>query len=980
MKTFLEYVARDMIEKYGFNMSRVAVIFPNKRASLFLNDHLVRIAGKPIWSPTFFTLRELFSHNSSLEIADEIKLVIELYQSYTSCTNISETLDHFWSWGELLLSDFDDIDKQMVRADLVLANVKDIHALDDDTYLTQEQREALKAFFLSMRDDSSSELQTRFLRIWSHLTDLYHDFRSRLREKGIAYEGMLCRDVIENKEVDTSNYDIFLFVGFGHIMNVEKQLFSLLKDQGKARFYWDFDFFYTLKRDGLMEPNEAGRSLPEYLRNFPNELDNHNKEIYDNFYNGKKITFVAANTENSQARYVGGWLKENDRYKRGTHTAVVLCNESLLPNVIHSMPEEVEKINVTIGFPLSLSPLNALIQMLIELQVRGWIKDRGFRTNYVVKILSHPYSRYLSLLSGDLLSFLKDKKPYCCTLEGEFLNDEALITLLEHQKSNTDISSWISRLLKSMALRVGFLDKEDDLLLEESLFKMYTIFNRITTVFSETSLDINPVTFQKLVTQMISSYTIPYNGEPAEGVQIMSVLEARNLDFENVLILSCNEGNLPRKSGDVSFIPYFIRKAHNLTDQDRRVESYSYNFHCLIQRAKDVTITFNNSTENGTTGEMSRFMLQLLAESNFNIERRVITLKPELYDLSPRDIPKDSIAMNILKEIGYLSPTAINRYLRCPLQFYFYHIAKIKEKDEKDEDDALDSRAFGNIFHNAAEYVYRDNTDVKKDIDKKIIEKILENKELISSAVDKAMREELYGKNWQGPYPEYDGLALINREVIIRFITRLLKVDKGLSPFRILKLEEDVFQDIDIKGKDKPIRVGGRIDRLDEVIDKESGEKRIRVIDYKTGRSEPKVKDVDSIFSRPFNPTLHTDYCLQSMLYSMIVRDSSIYNPKHLGVSPSLLYIQHASQEEYDPTIKINSKPLTDINEDKEEFLEKLKEVLSEVYNPEIPFYKVEDNDAVCEQCPYYGTLCGIYRIDSSEKESGNSSEASSSK
>ncbi|MCD8210702.1 MAG: PD-(D/E)XK nuclease family protein, partial [Prevotella sp.] len=935
MKTFLEYVARDMIEKYGFNMSRVAVIFPNKRASLFLNEHLVRIAGKPIWSPTFFTLRELFSHNSSLEIADEIKLVIELYQSYTSCTNISETLDHFWSWGELLLSDFDDIDKQMVRADTVLANVKDIHALDDDSYLTQEQREALKAFFLSMRDGSSSELQARFLRIWSHLTDIYHDFKARLREKGIAYEGMLCREVIENKEIDTSDYDIFIFVGFGHIMNVEKQLFSLLKDQGKARFYWDFDFFYTHKREGLMEPNEAGRSIPEYLRNFPNELDNHSKEIYDNFYNGKKITFVAANTENSQARYVGGWLKENERYKRGTHTAVVLCNESLLPNVIHSMPEEVEKINVTIGFPLSLSPLNALIEMLLELQVRGWIKDRGFRTNYVVKILSHPYSRYLSLLSGDLLSFLKDKKPYCCSLEGEFLNDDSLITLLEHQNSNTDIASWISRLLKSMALRVGFLDKEEDLLLEESLFKMYTIFNRITAVFSETSLEINPITFQKLVTQMISSYPIPYNGEPAEGVQIMSVLEARNLDFENVLILSCNEGNLPKKSGDVSFIPYFIRKAHNLTDQDRRVESYSYNFHCLIQRAKDVTITYNNSTENGTTGEMSRFMLQLLAESNFNIERRVITLKPELYDLNPRDIPKDSVAMNILKEIGYLSPTAINRYLRCPLQFYFYHIAKIREKDEKDEDETLDSRAFGNIFHNAAEYVYRDNTDVKEDIDEKIIDKILKDKELISSAVDKAMHEELYGKNWQGPYPEYDGLALINREVIIRFITRLLKVDKGLSPFRILKLEEDVFQDIDIKGKDKPIRVGGRIDRLDEVIDKESGGKRIRVIDYKTGRSEPKVKDVDSIFSRPFNPTHHTDYCLQSMLYSMIVRDSSIYNPKHLGVSPSLLYIQHASQEEYDPTIKINAKPLTDISDYKEEFLEKLKEVLSEVYNPE---------------------------------------------
>ncbi len=494
----------------------------------------------------------------------------------------------------------------------------------------------------------------------------------------------------------------------------------------------------------------------------------------------------------------------------------------------------------------------------------------------------------------------------------------------------------------------------------------------------ECPLDINTMTFQKLVSQMINSTNIPYNGEPAEGVQIMSVLETRNLDFENVLILSCNDGNLPKKSGDQSFIPYFIRKAYNLTDQDRRVESYSYNFHCLLQRAKNITITYNDSTENGTTGEMSRFMLQLLAEGDFNIERKTLSLKPEMIYLRPRDIKKDDVAMKILEEIKYLSPTAINRYLRCPLQFYYYHIANLKQEDEKDEDEALDSRAFGNIFHNAAEYVYTDNLDLSKDIDKKDIEHILKNKELIEKAVDKAMIREIYGESWQGPYPQLDGLELINREVIIRYITRLLEVDSNLSKFKILLLEKNVFKDFSIKESSKPIRVGGRIDRLDEVIDEESKERRIRVIDYKTGRSQPKVKDVEDIFSRPFDPSLHTDYLLQSMLYSIIVRDSSTLNPNNSKVSPSLLYIQHASKQDYDPTIKIDKDAVKDIKNYKEIFEEKLKEVLSEIYNKEIPFYCVEDNDAACSQCPYLEGLCGIYRIDSSEKQRGNNSEASS--
>ena len=368
MKEFLRYVAEDIIRKYGTDLSRTAVVFPNKRASLFLNEQLARIAQRPLWSPAYITISELFRQQSDWQVADPVKLVCDLHKSFCQETGSDETLDKFYGWGQLLISDFDDIDKNLADPDRVFANLRDIHELDDLSFLTDEQRELLKHFFSHFTEEHETELKQRFLRLWSHFADIYHDFNQRLAAQGLAYEGALyrqvCSHVMTTNLADHFPYDRYLFVGFNLLQKVEQQLFSALQKEGKALFYWDFDQYY-------MQHHEAGRYIAQYLKYFPNELDSNDEQIYGQFQCKKEIRYIAAPTEHIQARYVSGWLRDAERHKDGRRTAIVLCDESLLPAVIHCLPDEVEKVNVTTGYPLAQTPIASFIQLYYNLQLGG---------------------------------------------------------------------------------------------------------------------------------------------------------------------------------------------------------------------------------------------------------------------------------------------------------------------------------------------------------------------------------------------------------------------------------------------------------------------------------------------------------------------------------------------------------------------------------------------------------------------------------
>ena len=957
-KTFLEYVAEDIIGKYGTDLSRIAVVFPNKRAALFLNEHLARIAGQPVWSPAYITISDLFRQHTDLKPADPIKLICDIHKSFTKCTGIDETLDHFYGWGQLLLADFDDIDKNMADADSIFCNLKDIHELDDISYLDDEQKEMLKRFFANFSDDIESELKKRFLSLWSHFGDIYHDYNRRLTEQGIGYEGAIYRKVASEETLHLK-YDKYLFVGFNLIQKVERVLFSRLMKEGKAKFYWDFDEYYmptARAQQSASVPNNTA-SFAAYLSDFPNELDNTNRDIYANMRRPKRIRFISSPTENAQARFASNWLLENDRYKAGRKTAVVMCDESILLPIMHSLPPEADKVNITSGFPLAMTPVASLVMLLFDLYTLG-LRKKGtaFNPHYLKKLMAHPYARHLQEVHLKEMNDVHLKGVHLSQVHQEKeMHQEGIAALLHH----------IATLVK----QVGIATKQEgDALTQESVFRMFTILNRLAALADSGDLIVDNTTLRRLVSQLVGAASIPFHGEPVIGVQIMGVLETRNIDFDNVLLLSCNEGNMPKGVNDSSFIPYSIRKAHGLTTIDNKVAIYSYYFHRLLQRAGDITIAYNNSTDNGHTGEMSRFMLQLLVESGQKIDHYSLTAKNQPTPLMPKPIEKDETALSKLEEMSRLSPSAINTYIRCKLAFYYQYIAHIKEPDSDPE--TIDNRMFGNIFHRAAYLIYKDITDHSPVIEKAHIQAYLSNRKLLASVVDRAFEEEECKTN--------NGLQIINREVIIEYITKLLKIDQQLCPFSILAMEEEakVYTQLSftipsggaLKGgalvssapdKHYNLTIGGIIDRLDVVTDKQTGKRRIRVVDYKTGnKPSSAIKSIEEVFDPKNIASKHSNYFLQAILYSLIVSRSKEWNAANDAVSPALLFIKQAATNDYDPTLCIDKHPISDVTVYEEEFLTKLKETVADMYSPDAAFTPTDDRKK-CELCPYR-MLCGL--------------------
>lgn len=953
IKTFLEYVSEDIINKWGTDLSRVAVVFPNKRAALFMNEHLARYAQQPMWSPAYITISDLFRRHSDYTVGDPIKLTCDLHKSFTECTGLSETLDHFYGWGQLLLTDFDDIDKNMADADKIFCNLKDIHELDDVSYLTEEQRGMLKRFFANFSDDHESELKRRFLSLWSHFGDIYHDYNERLRRQGLGYEGAVYREVATKDDIDFK-YDKYIFVGFNLLQQVEQRLFARLKKMGKAHFYWDFDDYY-MPRHKTTSATDAGHYIAMYLEHFPNELDNRSAEIYGNMRGAKEITYLTAATENIQARYVCTWLRNSARYKDGRHTAVVMCDENTLLPVMHSLPAEADKVNITSGFPLGMTPVASLVSQLFDLYTIG-SRQRGerYRTQYAGKVLTHPYAHYISEKAKDVFKRLKDEHifyPDRQTLAG---GDEELALIFPKAMGNDNIS--LLHQIATLIKRIGVKAKnENDALFQESIFRMFTIINRLEQLAANGDMDVDTTTLRRLTKQLITTTAIPFHGEPVVGIQIMGVLETRNLDFDHVLLLSCNEGNMPKGVNDASFIPYSIRKAYGLTTIDNKVAIYSYYFHRLLQRAKDVTIVYNNTTDNGHTGEMSRFMLQLMVDGTHNIAHRNLLAQNSPTPPATHEIAKDGNILQVLDGMKSMSPSAINKYIKCQLMFFYQYVAGIKEPDC--EDDTVDNRMFGNIFHKSAQLIYEDVASRHGIVEKTQLQKYLKDKTMLEEVVDRAFNEELF-KDTSGAAraPEYNGLQIINRKVIIEYLRQLLKIDQRLAPFTVLGLEMGAYSDIIFNtadGTQRRINIGGIIDRLDMVTDPSSGARTIRVVDYKTGhQATAKIKSVEEIFQDTNISQKHSDYFLQTILYSLIVNKSKKLNPSHDNVSPALLFIKQATGEDYDPVLEIDAHKITDVGTYQAEYIKLLKEKLSEIYSKEKPFTPTEDKQR-CEMCAY---------------------------
>ena len=963
MNTFLHQVAASLLSRFGSNMSQVVVVFPGKRASLFLNQRLAELSPTPVWTPVYRTISELFSQQSPYALCDTVESVCRLYRSYARLVDEPQSLDQFYGWGEVLLSDFDDVDKHLVDARQLFTNIRDIKALEDNSFITPEQEEALRSFFSEFSIESNSLLKERFLLLWNRMFDIYEDFRAQLRTDGMYYEGALQRDVIERLRAarladpstvvdDAADLPFandkrqYVFVGFNVLNEVEKALFDELQHQGRALFYWDYDLFYANPHDKAV--HEAGYFIRQNIERYGNELD---VADMDNFCKEKQLTIVTASSENAQARFVPQWLEANltapERAPEGetyveSQTAVVLCNEQLLQPVLHSLPSSVKALNVTMGFPLSDTSVYSFVNSLMILQTEGLDTiNHRFRPSLLAAVENHPFARLIN------------ESTWKCEVVGQVALMNYLLEVL------TQLGKRLSKEEQSSSMTI---------LLIESVFVAYKRINRILDLMTgdDPLLVVNSATLLRLVRSVLQTQTVPFHGEPAVGLQVMGVLETRALDFRHLLMLSVGEGYLPKSVADNSFIPYHLKDAFGLTTIRHKIAVYAYYFYRLIQRAERVTFVYNESNVGTRQNEGSRFLRQLLAETSMKVEHLQLQASSSLPVLKEIVEPKTDDVMQLLyqrfdntnktgKERRILSPSAINLYTTCQLQFYYHYVQGLRVED--DPADGFTAALFGEVFHRAAELLYRQLTSAGMIVRQQDIDEMLAND---AYRLDDIVRQAFRDRYFLQLKEEYTGILVIARRVMKSYLKQLLRYDRRLTPIRIIGLEETRLTAMSIESGNRIIEVdtGGIIDRLDEVNDSTAeGGRTLRVVDYKTGGSPASIAELSRLFS---NAGQNEHYYLQTILYASIVAQQ-----EQQAVAPCLFYIHKSGAEDYSPLLKLSKISIKDVRQPLtpdgeplyEAYTEQLKGVIGEIFDPEVPFRQTSNKKA-CRYCDYR-LLCG---------------------
>ncbi len=949
MNTFLQLVAESLLQRYGANLSRLTVVFPGKRAGLFLDQALAQISPTPVWSPRYTTIGDLFHHASAFTPCDSVEAVCRLHRVYAQHVEEAQSLDQFYGWGEILLADFDDVDKHLADAHRLFANIRDIKELEDNSFLTPEQVEALRSFFKDFTLEDNTLLKERFLRLWNQMAAIYDDLNASMRRDGLLYEGALQRDVVTHLDEASFTDSTYVFVGFNVLNAVEQKLFDHLQHCGQVLFFWDYDEAYTASHEGIH--HEAGYFIRHNLQRYGNELS---PEHFCNLRKPKQISIVSASSENVQARYLPQWIAHN-KTEQENRTAVVLCNEQLLQPVLHSIPPTVKALNVTMGYPLTETPVSSFVSVLLSLQTDGYdAVHRRFRTTALRTVAAHPFATLI---------------------------DESLWKT--KAAGGRELLCYLTAILSELGKALAAQQAESDeatapadnhalmlTLYAEAVFIAYTRINRLVSLMSgdEPLLQVNERTLRRLVNDVLRSQTIPFHGEPAIGLQVMGVLETRALDFQHLLMLSVGEGFLPKSVAETSFIPYHLKEAFGLTTLRHQIAVYAYYFYRLIQRAERVTFVYNTSNSGVRQNEISRFLRQLQAETDFPIEQiqlqtagDVLPTRPIIKDKTPEVMQRlaqlfDTTGMTLKEKWRHLlTPSALKYYTACPLQFYYRFIEGLKV-DTSDEDD-FDVIQFGNVFHRAAELMYLDLTSKGETVRQQDIDNLLEmGGQRLENFVSQAFREKVFKECEE----EYTGILLIARRVLNVYLTQLLRYDRRIAPIRILGLEKrhSVPFKVRSEGREVELEVGGIIDRLDQVSDPASPDGvQVRVLDYKTGGMPNPVGDVERLFSETMQ---NEQYIFQTMLYALVIEERM-----HQTVAPCLFYTHRSGSDDYSPLIRLAGKEVRNIGDAiaegreplKVEFRRRLQELLDEIFDAERPFVQTQNTKA-CKLCNY-NMLCG---------------------
>ncbi len=940
-KPFLQQTAEYLYRNYGGQLTDCCIVFPGRRAGLFFSDHLGNLTDKPMWSPTIFTINDFFEHLSGLEVADPVLLIYQLYKTYKKHIQTPEPFEDFYYWGEMLLNDFEDIDRYMVNTHDLFQNLAAIKSIEDHyDYLTDQQKEAIKTFWNSFNPEKPSKDQKAFLSLWEVIEPIYNDFNETLKNQSLAYEGMIYREVAQKIEQEKCCPNIpwgkVIFIGFNALTRCEELAFGQLQKDGMAEFIWDYDQYYVDNKT-----NEAGFFIRQNIKNFsmPEQIQPMNNIGKDAI----NIETYASSTDIGQAKIAGQILKKlhGSQTPAYNNTAMVLADESLLMPVLYSVPANIEQFNVTMGYSLFKTPVYSLVVNLVELQQHSVLRNnqKYFHFRDVLNILRH---QFLMEVIGEEI-----KKIHNALVAQNKIYIDA--SSLQKNKILEQIFIFIDRpeqvfdyLLDVLYVTSGSMSSGDDAYIKtinrEYIYHLYRALKRLKDIFIKENMQTSFVSFSRILERVMRTIRVPFTGEPLAGVQVMGLLETRVLDFENVILLSANEGILPASGAGSSFIPYNLRRGFKLPVIEHNDAIYAYYFYRLLQRAKNVFIIYNTKTDGLKTGEMSRFVSQLKYESPLNLKEHILVHNIRLSVAKPINIIKTP---EVMEKIGRyaatddtrvaLSPSALNKYIDCPLKFYFSYIAGIDEHDMIDEE--VDPASFGNIFHEVAKNLYQ--ALAGSVVEHPVIEKLYKDEERINVLVNNAFTKLFLKDNGK-----IEGRNLIITEIIKKYIKRLLVNDMNSVPFTLLGVEKQFSRTIKINtaSGSSDVWLKGMIDRIDIVNNT------VRIIDYKTGRINNSFTDIESLFAKDDHKRKREVF--QTFFYAMI------YDKKDGGqpVKPMLYPVK--SQDNAMVPVKKNRESVENYQMYADDFESNLSELIKELFDPACDFVQTE-NEEICKNCPY---------------------------
>ena len=953
MEKFLEQVAADLWQRYGERVGELRVILPNVRTRVFLVDALSRIASKPIWAPEYLSIDSLMVELSGLRRVDQIVAITELFKNYAEYHPL-ESFDTFYHWGEVLLGDYDAVDKYLLDAPMLFTNVADLRDVEAnlEEYLDEEQLMALRRFWCEFAPDKRvTDHKERFLTVWRTLLPVYERFRERLLKDGLGYSGMIYRraaDLLREGSVSLPAGD-YVVIGFNALSAAEKVLFDHLHRVHSADFYWDWDAYYLND-----EKQEAGLFMRENLRRYPSPSS---FRLESRFTEPKELNVISTASDSLQCKYVGEFVSEVLERDGGIdkNTAIVLTDENMLSPLLYSLPDSIEQVNVTMGYPLRATLVYSFVERLLQLQLRSRDGKAGREAFYhkdVEGLLSHPF---VAALNGELCRELRGQmlRRGRMYVSSEYLvgHNDKLDRIFSRESDWCNLRKYLEGVLNEMVgVEIPYEDDQRRALRREAYGLVCEAIVKCDNSIAKCGVEMKMATYVSLLRRLMQSIRIPYSGEPLSGVQVMGILETRNLDFDNVVILSMNDDNFPSsRLTDLSFIPYNLRFAYGLPTPRHNEGIYAYYFYRLLQRVQRVDMVYCSVPTDKSTGEQSRYIYQLDFESPHKLTRINKGLNVGFVEPDKLLVPKtESVLRRLDRFLGEdengkrstISPSALNNYLECPMRFYYKYVAGVRVDDEIEE--SVDDALFGTIFHKAIKLLYEPLTKLPQG-HKEYLASV--TAEQIHEAVVRAVAED-YFSDESVTEDEYGGNIRIVADTVEKYVISVVGFDSKRLNGSVYLLEETLGCEFEFE-EGRSVRFEGVTDRVDWMNDGS-----LRIIDYKTGSLHKEfahLKDMLAIL-----PKQRYGAMVQTLLYSMIAeRMQAEGKLKGRGATPSLYFVRNMNSKEYEPLLNDKSRGIVSSYGDyREEFEARLREILLDLFSPSVPFVATEEKE-VCKLCDF---------------------------